>query len=108
MYYDLDKYEWSDANWIIHPEHWYLAAKITNNGLWRIAYGERPGQPLDQSSLEARVKEKLQIILPGNPTPDQFRLAAVSPYGIHQRLAEHMRVGRVLLAGDAAHLNNPM
>ena len=106
--FDYDKHGWSDANWIVHPEHWHLAAKINSNGLWRIAYGEEPGLPLDQPSLEARVKEKLQIILPGRPTPDQFRLDAVSPYGIHQRLAEHMRVGRVLLAADAAHLNNPM
>lgn len=31
-----------------------------------------------------------------------------SPYKIHQRLAEHLRVGRVLLAADAAHLCNPL
>jgi 3-(3-hydroxy-phenyl)propionate hydroxylase len=29
-------------------------------------------------------------------------------YRIHQRVAEHYRVDRVLLAGDAAHLNNPL
>jgi 3-(3-hydroxy-phenyl)propionate hydroxylase len=27
---------------------------------------------------------------------------------VHQRVAEQFRVGRVLLLGDAAHINNPM
>src|SRR5262249_22703863 len=31
-----------------------------------------------------------------------------SIYRVHQRVAKDFRVGRVLLAGDAAHLNNPM
>jgi 3-(3-hydroxy-phenyl)propionate hydroxylase len=30
-----------------------------------------------------------------------------SPYRMHQRAAERMREGRVLLAGDAAHATNP-
>lgn len=32
---------------------------------------------------------------------------SISPYRIHQRLAKSMRVGRFLLAADAAHLCNP-
>ena len=31
-----------------------------------------------------------------------------SIYKVHQRVAKDFRVGRVLLAGDAAHLNNPI
>lgn len=29
-------------------------------------------------------------------------------YNVHQRVASQFRVGRVLLAGDAAHINNPL
>jgi 2-polyprenyl-6-methoxyphenol hydroxylase-like FAD-dependent oxidoreductase len=32
----------------------------------------------------------------------------VSPYRVHDRCTERFRVGRVLLAGDAAHLINPI
>ncbi|MER5537738.1 FAD-dependent monooxygenase [Streptomyces mirabilis] len=41
---------------------------------------------------------------------DRLRLARVdrlAHYQVHERLAERFRVGRVLLAGDAAHLNSP-
>jgi 3-(3-hydroxy-phenyl)propionate hydroxylase len=27
---------------------------------------------------------------------------------VHQRVAKQFRVGRVFLAGDAAHINNPL
>jgi len=43
------------------------------------------------------------FIPPGTP----YRIKAASPYVIHQRCAERLRVGRVLLAGDAAHATNP-
>ncbi|NIM33361.1 MAG: FAD-dependent monooxygenase, partial [Pseudomonas stutzeri] len=29
-------------------------------------------------------------------------------YRVHQRVAETYRVGRVALAGDSAHINNPL
>lgn len=47
-------------------------------------------------------------MLPGRPEPHQYEIANVTPYRVHQRCAPRMRVGRFLLAGDAAHLNNPM
>ncbi|KAK7748651.1 hypothetical protein SLS53_000672 [Cytospora paraplurivora] len=62
-YYDFEgKFGFHDANFIIHPEHFFMAAKMTADGLYRVTYGETPGL---------------------------------------------FRVGRVLLAADAAHLCNP-
>jgi 2-polyprenyl-6-methoxyphenol hydroxylase-like FAD-dependent oxidoreductase len=46
-------------------------------------------------------------MLPGRPKPGEYRMTNVSPYKVHQRCAEKFRVGRVLLAADAAHLCNP-
>jgi len=50
---------------------------------------------------------KFERMLPGHPKPDQYKLMNCSPYKMHQRCAEKFRVGRFLLAADAAHLCNP-
>lgn len=74
--------------------------------LWRIVYVEDGG--LSHEELKARQPEKYEKLLPGNPKPGEYEIVRFSPYTIHQRCVEKMRVGRVLLAGDAAHLCNPM
>jgi hypothetical protein len=95
-YYPFEKHGFNlDANFIVHPEHWYMAARITNDGMWRVSYGELPGLSLEEL--------KFKQMLPGNPDPEQYRVVNFSPYKVHQRLANRMRVGRVLLAADAAH-----
>ncbi|KAI4850909.1 FAD binding domain-containing protein, partial [Aureobasidium sp. EXF-8845] len=104
-YYDFDRFNYQDSNFIIHPEHWYMAARISKDGLWRVSYGEVAG--LSQEEIIARQPEKFRHMLPGNPEPDEYKLVNISPYRVHQRLAKSMRVGRFLLAADAAHLCNP-
>lgn len=74
--------------------------------MWRVTYGEVPG--LEPKELIARQPDKFRIMLPGHPEPDQYKLVNISPYKIHQRLAREMRLGRFLLAADAAHLCNPL
>lgn len=93
-------------SWIIHPDHFAVICKITQDGVWRVSYGEEASFSPEQ--LQERMLEKLRQILPGEPTPDQFEIVRFNPYAMHQRCAEKMRVGRVLLAADAAHLCNPM
>ncbi|KAJ5679018.1 hypothetical protein N7462_007262 [Penicillium macrosclerotiorum] len=106
VYYDFDKYGYEDANYIIDKEHWHVAARITKDGLWRVSYGEDRG--LSQEELVSRQPMKFLKMLPGNPSPEQYKLANFSPYRVHQRLAVKMREGRFLLAADAAHLCNPL
>src|SRR5262245_28545862 len=40
--------------------------------------------------------------------PERYDIRYKSTYRVHQRVAKDFRHGRVLLAGDAAHLNNPL
>ena len=40
--------------------------------------------------------------------PEPYTIAHRSIYHVHQRVAKSFRHGRVLLAGDAAHVNNPL
>jgi 2-polyprenyl-6-methoxyphenol hydroxylase-like FAD-dependent oxidoreductase len=83
-----------------------MAARITNDGMWRVTYGEIAG--LTKEQYIERQPAKYRAMLPGHPEPSEYRLTNISPYKIHQRLAEKLRVGRFLLAADAAHLCNPL
>jgi 3-(3-hydroxy-phenyl)propionate hydroxylase len=42
------------------------------------------------------------------PAPHPYEIVHRNLYVTHQRVAETFRNGRVLLAGDAAHVNNPI
>ena len=87
-----------------------MAARISphrgREAMWRVTYGELSGLTKDQ--LLARQPEKFRTFLPGHPEPEQYEIVNFSPYLIHQRCAEKIRVGRVLLAADAGHLCNPL
>ena len=54
---------------------------------------------------EAFVEERLQNFL---PRPEPYPVVAKSTYRVHQRVASDFRKGRLLLVGDAAHINNPL
>lgn len=82
-----------------------MAAKITADGLYRITYGETPGLTADE--YRARQPAKFAAMLPGHPGPGAYRVVDLAPYRMHQRCAPSLRVGRVLLAADAAHLCSP-
>ena len=108
-YIDIDKFGWTDSSFIIHPEHAFMAARIGKGAgreaMWRITYMDKPGLSWDE--LVKRQPMKFEAFLPGHPKQDQYTISNISPYKIHQRCAEKMRVGRFLLAADAAHLCNP-
>ena len=100
--YDFQQYGWAKANFLVDPDHWAIIPQISED-LWRLTYGE-PGH-LDRSLLRERLADKLAVLLPGR---DPKEPEAFSPYRVHNRCAERFRVGRALLAGDAAHVNNPI
>ncbi|KAH9894710.1 FAD binding domain-containing protein [Xylariomycetidae sp. FL2044] len=105
VYYDFSKFGWTDSSFILHPEHFYMAAKITPDGMYRVTYGESPG--LSWEEMKERQPWKYEIMLPGHPKPGDYKIVSMSPYRMHQRCAPAFRVGRILLAADAAHLCNP-
>lgn len=83
-----------------------MASRIGKDGLWRVSYGDIPG--LSREEYLERQPMKYEQMLPGNPKPGQYRITNISPYKIHQRCAEKFRIGRFILAADAAHLCNPL
>ncbi|KAK3699018.1 hypothetical protein LTR37_016622 [Vermiconidia calcicola] len=104
IYFDFEKYGWKDGNFMVHPEHWALIGRINKDNLWRVSYGEKPG--LTYEELKERLPWKFSEMFPGEKPPD-YKLDQMSPYRLNQRCASTFRKGRVVLAGDAAHLCNP-
>jgi 3-(3-hydroxy-phenyl)propionate hydroxylase/6-hydroxy-3-succinoylpyridine 3-monooxygenase len=63
---------------------------------------------LPEETFLDRVPAAYEHLLPGQKTNGGgYRLDRAAPYKMHQRCADTFRKGRVLLAGDAAHVTNP-
>lgn len=90
---------------MVDPETWGLVARRGMRGLWRVTYGDDGGLT-DEEYLERRPR-RLERMLPGNPKPDQYHIEGTNIYNMHNRCVEKMRVGRILLVADAAHVCNP-
>lgn len=72
-------------------------------GIWRASL--YPGiEDLDAAADEGRIREWLAFI---HPAARDAEILHADPYRVHERCVDTFRVGRVLLAGDAAHLNPP-
>lgn len=107
LIYDLDKYGWKSANFLVDPEYWAVVVKRGPGHAWRVATSiprtpNSEDKPLDTATLLSIIKERVTHILPGN-TEDIIYLQ-VAPYVIHQRCAAQYHQGNIVLAGDAAHV----
>ncbi len=92
-----------NANMLVDPVNWAVVGRLGRENLWRLTYGEDAS--LDEEGILDRLPERFSAILPDPSIP--YRIDNFSPYRVHQRCAPEFRVGRVLLAGDAAHACNP-
>ncbi|KAF9729673.1 hypothetical protein PMIN07_007399 [Paraphaeosphaeria minitans] len=100
-----ERFGYWDSNFIVHPTDWYMAAKITKDGIWRVTYGDDAN--LSREEVVKRQPLRYEKILPGHPKPHEYKLVSMSPYKLQQRCAPSFRVGKILLVADAAHLCNP-
>jgi len=102
VYCDFERYGYARATFVIDERFGAVVVILNNAGLWRCTYMEDAA--LAEETFLQRLPQVYQTIL-----PDQgcYRLERASPYRIHQRSAQRYRVGRVILAGDAAHVTNP-
>jgi 3-(3-hydroxy-phenyl)propionate hydroxylase len=73
--------------------------------LWRFSYSPDQRQTVEEALSEPVAQAHLATVFPGL---GPFPLLQRNHYTLHQRCLERFRVGRVLFAGDAAHLNSPV
>lgn len=90
--------------WTEHPSFSGTFSLLRVPGKWRASLHTAPDEDVDAALAPAAIERKLQAIC---PKPGAYAVHDLRPYRIHMRIVESYRAGRLLLAGDAAHLNSP-
>ena len=93
----------SYVNYVSDPDVWMVLLRTVD--LWRALFPVSDDEPDDQALSDKSVERRLQGVV-ANPTA--YEVAHRTIYRVHQRVADRFRVGRAVLVGDAAHVNNPL
>jgi len=88
------------GTFVLSPEEWMILVRLPD--FWRVVWPQQPGQP---PATEADLAERLRFAFGRG---EGFRILAQGRYHVHHRYADHFRVGRTFLLGDAAHLVTPI
>jgi 3-(3-hydroxy-phenyl)propionate hydroxylase len=95
-------------NYFSDPDEWCNLFKVRGErhpGLWRAIFPIQPDEEDGTASHPDRVEERLQRFFPKS---GRYEIEYVNVYDVAQCVAETFRKGRILLAGDSAHVNNPI
>ena len=90
------------------PDEWANLFKVAGNdgrGLWRVVFPTLPGETDEKVFNETSVQQRLQKFFPKSGS---YPVVHRNLYNVHQRVAARFSQGRAFLAGDAAHVNNPI
>ncbi len=91
------------VNYVADPEEWYFLLRVP--GLWRVMFPTGADEDDESIMSDATAQRRLRRVYDsGQP----YEVRHKTLYRVHQRVAEHYRAGRCFLAGDAAHINNPL
>jgi 2-polyprenyl-6-methoxyphenol hydroxylase-like FAD-dependent oxidoreductase len=91
------------VNYIADPLEWLVLLRVP--GLWRVLVPAPESSDKDKLLSDEHMQSMLQRVVPRS---EPYNIAHRSIYHVHQRVAKSFRRGRALLAGDAAHVNNPL
>ena len=95
-------------SYISDPEEWTNLFKVMGDdlkGRWRAVFPAWENETDDEAFSQAAVSRRLRKLHEDHPMD---LVAHRNIYRVHQRVAKSFRKGRVFLAGDAAHVNNPV
>jgi 3-(3-hydroxy-phenyl)propionate hydroxylase len=94
--------------YVSDPKEWCAVFKVPGAGppgLWRVVFPTKPDIAAEELLDRSTAQLRLQGFIP-SATP--YEITHTNLYTVHQRVAATYRSGRALLAGDAAHVNNPL
>ena len=105
---DFAKDGFTSNAYVADPKEWAAVFHMPHDrpgGLWRMAFPVHPDEDEQVVLADEAVEERMQRFV---ARPERYEVPYKGIYRVHQRVAREWRSGRVLLAGDAAHLNNPL
>lgn len=106
--FDYESLGFTRNCYVADPVQWVTLFKMPGEqgqGYWRVVLPTEGEQPEDEIAAPESIEATLQSFA---PKAAPYEILYHSFYRVHQRVADSFRRGRVLLAGDAAHLNNPL
>jgi 3-(3-hydroxy-phenyl)propionate hydroxylase len=93
----------SSVSYVADPVRWYFLLQIL--GAWRVMMPV-PAEMSDAEALsDHHVTTSMRRIVPAHM---DCPILHTTLYRVHQRVAATFQKGRTFLAGDAAHINNPL
>jgi 3-(3-hydroxy-phenyl)propionate hydroxylase len=92
----------ADVAYLSDPDEWVVLLRTRK--LWRVLVPTQ-NQSDDEITSPENVQKRLQSVAPRD-TP--YEIEHCTAYRVHERVAVDYVQGRVFLAGDAAHINNPL
>ena len=93
----------SHVTYIADPNEWCLMLRAPD--LWRIMFPVPLEEKDDETKSDFAVQKRLQGLMHYSSS---YEVKHKTIYRVQHRIASTYRLGRVLLAGDAAHANNPL
>jgi 3-(3-hydroxy-phenyl)propionate hydroxylase len=91
------------VSYVTDPQRWHFLLQIP--GLCRVMFPVAAGES-DELALSRDFAQSLMAtVVPGI---SDYEIAHVTLYKVHQRVAKTFQRERAFLAGDAAHINNPL
>ena len=91
------------VSYVTDPERWHFLLQIP--GLCRVMFPVAPDESDEQALSPEFAQSLMATVVPGI---SHYEIAHVTLYNVHQRVAKTFQHGRAFLAGDAAHINNPL
>ncbi|TAL75174.1 MAG: FAD-dependent monooxygenase [Burkholderiaceae bacterium] len=93
----------SSVSYVADPVRWHFLLRIA--GAWRVMMPVASEKSDDEATSDAYIQESMGSVVPKGA---KFDIKHITLYRVHQRVAKSFRHGRTFLAGDAAHINNPL
>jgi 3-(3-hydroxy-phenyl)propionate hydroxylase len=108
--HDFAPLGYADNAYISDPQQWIAFFRMPDKGppgLWRMTLPVGQKTPDEEVLAPAFAGNAINRAI-GAPASTRYPIVHQSVYRVHQRVANKFRLGRVLLAGDSAHVNNPL